>query len=103
AYCKTHGVPECPLDHPEIAQVRGQPQLPQYDVSAALSFLERPEASRQCRLHEHRIQFASAAAAEKAGVDIDVVQERPLAEYVTATGEVTYDQTRVAHLSSRVA
>jgi cobalt-zinc-cadmium efflux system membrane fusion protein len=103
AYCKTHGVPECPLDHPEIAQVKGSPQLPQYDVSQALSFLERPEASRQCKLHEHRIQFASAAAAEKAGVDIDVVQERPLAEYVTANGEVTYDQTRVAHLSSRVA
>jgi cobalt-zinc-cadmium efflux system membrane fusion protein len=101
-YCKTHGVPECPLDHPEIAQVNGPAELPRYDVRAALGLLERPEASRQCKLHEHRIQFASAAAAEKAGVDVDVVQERPLSEFVTANGEVAYDQTRVARLSARV-
>jgi cobalt-zinc-cadmium efflux system membrane fusion protein len=101
-YCKKHGVPECPLDHPEIAQVRGRPRLPRYDVLAALAFLDRPENNSKCKLHERRIQFASAAAAEKAGVDVDVVGEAPMTEFVAANGEVSYDQTRIARLSSRV-
>jgi cobalt-zinc-cadmium efflux system membrane fusion protein len=102
-YCTKHGVPECPLDHPEIAQVTGRPHFPRYDVLAALALLDRPENNRRCKLHERRIQFASAAAAEKAGVDVDVVGEAPMMEFVAANGEVKYDQTRVARLSSRVA
>jgi membrane fusion protein, heavy metal efflux system len=102
AYCKVHGVAECPLDHPEIAQVKGQPQLPAYDVLAALHFLQRPENNSRCNSHERRIQFSTAAAADKAGIEIDLVQERPMAEYVEAHGDVAYDQTRVARLSARV-
>jgi cobalt-zinc-cadmium efflux system membrane fusion protein len=101
-YCKKHGVPECPLDHPEIAQVTGRPQFPRYDVLAALALLDRPENNSKCKLHERRIQFASAAAADKAGVDVDVVREAPMTEFVAASGEVGYDQTRLARLSSRV-
>ena len=39
----------------------------------------------------------------KAGIDIAVVERRPVLEAVVANGEVTYDETRMAHLSSRVA
>jgi cobalt-zinc-cadmium efflux system membrane fusion protein len=101
-YCKKHGVPECPLDYPEVAQVTGPHHLPRYDVLAALALLDRPENNSRCKLHERRIQFASAAAAEKAGVDVDVVGEAPMTEFVAANSEVNYDQTRVARLSSRV-
>lgn len=101
-YCKKHGVSECPLDHPEVAQVQGRPHFPRYDVLAALALLDRPENNSKCKLHERRIQFASAAAAEKAGVDVDVVGEAPMTEFVPANGEVGYDQTRIARLSSRV-
>jgi cobalt-zinc-cadmium efflux system membrane fusion protein len=101
-YCKKHGVPECPLDHPEIAQVQGRPRFPRYDVLAALALRDRPENNSKCKLHQRRIQFASAAAAEKAGVDVDVVGEAPMEEFVAANGEVSYDQTRVARLSSRL-
>jgi cobalt-zinc-cadmium efflux system membrane fusion protein len=101
-YCKKHGVPECPLDHPEVAEVKDRPRFPRYDVQAALALLDRPENNSRCKLHERRIQFASAASAEKAGVDVDVVQEAPMSEAVTAPGEVTYDPTRVARLSSRL-
>jgi cobalt-zinc-cadmium efflux system membrane fusion protein len=76
--------------------------MPRYDVNAALILRPRPEANRQCKLHERRIQFASAQAAAKAGVDVEVAQERPMAEFVTAAGEITYDLTRVARLSARV-
>ncbi|HEV3258535.1 MAG TPA: efflux RND transporter periplasmic adaptor subunit [Gemmataceae bacterium] len=102
-YCKVHGVPECPLDYPEVAQVQGRPELPRYDVRAALALRERPEASRRCKLHLRRIQFASAATVAKAGIDVDVAQEQPMEESVTGHGEVTYDPTRVAHVSAPVA
>lgn len=101
-YCKKHGVPVCPLDHPELAEVAGPPQFPRYDTTAALARFERPENNSRCKLHERRIQFASAAAAEKAGVDVEVVGERPMEESVAANGEIGYDPARVARLSSRV-
>jgi cobalt-zinc-cadmium efflux system membrane fusion protein len=47
------------------------------------------------------VQLSDAAAAEKAGIDIDVVQEGPMREFVAANGELQFDPTRVAHLSSR--
>ena len=49
-----------------------------------------------------RIQFASAEAVEKVGVDIAIVAERPIVETIVANGEIGYDQTRMAHFSSRV-
>jgi cobalt-zinc-cadmium efflux system membrane fusion protein len=101
-FCKKHGVPECPLDHPEIAQVKGQPRFPRYDVQAALALLDRPENNNRCKLHARRIQFASAAAAEKAGVEVDVVGEAPVEDFIAANGEISYDQARVARLSSRL-
>ena len=36
-------------------------------------------------------------------MDISVVRERPVVEAVIANGEIIYDQTRMAHLSSRSA
>jgi cobalt-zinc-cadmium efflux system membrane fusion protein len=102
AYCKKHGVCECPLDHPEIAEVTSPPQLPRYDVLAALHVVERPENNSRCKSHERRIQFSSAAAALKAGVDVEVVEERPMGEYLAAHGEIAYDQTRVARLAARL-
>ena len=93
-WCRKHGIAECPLDHPELAQVKGRPQLPRYDVAAALQLMDRPENNSKCRLHQRRIQFASAAAADKAGVDVEMVREAPMTEFVAASGEVVYDQTR---------
>src|SRR5438445_12681552 len=85
-WCKKHGVPVCPLDHPELAQVKGARQLPRYDVLAALTLRDRPENNSKCNLHQRRIQFRSAEAAQKAGVDVDVVQESPMTEFIAANG-----------------
>ncbi len=100
-YCEKHGVPECPLDDPNVAQINGSFRLPKYDTKLALDLLERPQNNSRCKLHERRLQFASAAAAEKAGVDVDVVQEAPMTEFIVANGEIGYDQSRT-RLSSRV-
>src|SRR5262249_35113352 len=67
-----------------------------------LDFAERPENNTRCKLHQRRIQFASKEAVEKAGIDVTTVWESPVVEGLTANGEITYDQTRIARLSARV-
>ncbi len=101
-FCRKHGVNECVLCHPELAQVKGEPQRPEYDPVKALELMARPENNSRNTLHKHRVQFASAESALKAGIDVDVVQERPMRDVITANGELMFDPTRVAHLSSRV-
>jgi cobalt-zinc-cadmium efflux system membrane fusion protein len=105
-WCKVHGVAQCPLEHPDVAQVKSPPTItPEVldRASRALALKPRAENNSRCTLHQKRIQFASAKAADKVGIDIGVVQERPVIEAVAANGEVVYDQTRLAPLSSRVA
>jgi len=104
-WCKNHGVHNCPLEHPEIAQTTGHVQVTPADLERArraLDFAERSENSSQCKLHDRRIQFASQTAVEKAGVDIEPVWTAPIVEAVTGNGEITYDPTRTARLSARV-
>jgi cobalt-zinc-cadmium efflux system membrane fusion protein len=104
-WCKEHGVAQCPLEHPDVAQLKYVPSIAPSDLDRAgraLALKSRPENNSRCQLHQRRVQFASAKAVEKAGVDIAVVHERPIIEAVVANGEVDYDQNRMAHLSSRV-
>jgi membrane fusion protein, heavy metal efflux system len=101
-FCRRHGVAECVIDHPELAQIDGAPQLPRYDTVQALARMGRPENNSHDTLHLRRVQLASAETARKSGIDVDAVRERAMTEAVTANGEVTFDPARVAHLSSRV-
>ncbi|MGL5096737.1 MAG: efflux RND transporter periplasmic adaptor subunit, partial [Planctomycetia bacterium] len=103
-WCGVHGVPECVLDHPELAQLSKTPTISPADLNRAkqsLDFADRPANNPNCRTHERRIQFATAADADKAGVAIEPVWTAPAVEFVTAPGEIGYDQTKVAHLSAR--
>lgn len=100
-FCKEHGVAECVIDHPELAQSTGKLRLPAYDTVAAIALRARPENNSRNTMHTSRVQFATAESMAKAGVDVDVVQERPMREAISANGELLFDPTRVAHLSSR--
>jgi cobalt-zinc-cadmium efflux system membrane fusion protein len=105
-WCKVHGVAQCPFEHPDVAQLKTPPSITPEALDRAqraLALKPRPENNSRCALHQKRIQFASTEAVEKAGIDIAVVQERPLVEAIVANGEVIYDQNRMARLSSRVA
>jgi cobalt-zinc-cadmium efflux system membrane fusion protein len=105
-WCKEHGIAQCPLEHPDLAQLKTTPVITGAMLeraSRALALRPRLENNSRCVLHQRRIQFASAQAVEKVGIDIAIVQERPIVEAITANGEVGYDQTRLAHLPSRVA
>lgn len=104
-WCKLHGVNDCPLCHPDVAQL---PAVPRVTADAldrarrALDFVERPPNSRKCELRKRRLQFPSAEAVEHAGIEVVPAWEAPVAESVAASGEITYDPNRVARLSSRV-
>jgi cobalt-zinc-cadmium efflux system membrane fusion protein len=104
-WCKVHGVSSCPLEHPEVAQLKGPIEISPTDLDRAqraLALVSRQENSRQCKRHPRRIQFPSREALDKAGIDVERVEKGPIFETLLANGEVTYDQTRVARLSSRV-
>jgi cobalt-zinc-cadmium efflux system membrane fusion protein len=104
-WCKVHGVHECPLDHPDVAQLPYPPAVTEEDrdrAARALALTPRPENNGKCGLHDRRIQFASAEVVEKTGVEVEPVWTGPVVEAVTANGEITYDPTRTARLSARV-
>lgn len=101
-FCREHGVAECIIHHPELAQVEGEPTLPKYDTTQAIALLPRSENSSRDTLHKNRIQFTSIESVNRSGIDVDVVQERSMTEAISANGELNFDPTRVAHLSTRV-
>ncbi len=104
-WCKAHGVHNCPLEHPDIAQLKERANVPAGDLERAqraLALAARPENSSKCKIYQKRIQFASQRAFDRTGVDVEPVFRSPVAEFVTANGEATYDQTRIARLSARV-
>ena len=104
-WCSEHGIAECPLDHPDIAQLKDTPQITDEDVrraDRALALMPRAENGSRCKHYHTRIQFASVEAIEKAGLDIAVVDRAPVLEAIHANGEIVYDQTHLARLTSRV-
>lgn len=104
-WCREHGVPEsqCTLCHPEIA-IKSEAPASLADVTAVPDAGVSPSKnSPTCQTHAIRIQFASAAAVKKAGIQLEAVQERAVADSVAAPGEIEYDQTRTARLSARAA
>lgn len=101
-FCRKHGVAECVNDHPDLAQVTDAPQLPQYDTAAAIALMARRENNSVNVLHKALVQFATAESAQKAGVDVDVAFERPMTDAISASGELSFDPRRVAHLSPKV-
>lgn len=100
-FCQEHGVAECVIHHPELAQVKDKPQLPKYDTSRAIGLIARPENNSRNTLHTQRVQFVSADSVTKLGIDVDVVQEARMMDAISANGELTFDPTRVTHLSAR--
>lgn len=103
-WCRVHGVSQCLLEHPDVAELKSLPEIDPADAQRARLALElrpRVENNSLCKSYQKVVQFASEAALAKAGVDIDVVARGPVEEAVVSNGEVVYDQNTVTHLSSR--
>lgn len=103
-WCKEHGVHECVLHHPQVSQLEKPPAIGKADFERAQrAITARPRTPNDplCRMHLRRIQFPSIEAVNRAGIDITLVERGPVIESIKTTGEVVYDQTRVAQLASR--
>src|SRR5262249_28410201 len=104
-WCGEHGVHDCPLDHPDVAQL---PQTPTVTKEAlararqALDHVKRPAHDQQCKQHRRRLQSPSPETLARAGIKMRLAQRGAVEDFVAAPGEITYDQTRVARLSSRL-
>ena len=78
--------------------------MPSSDITVVIDAGRENERRRlNCQTHALRVQFASAEAVQKAGVALAAVENRPMADSITALGEIEYDQTKMARVSSRVA
>jgi cobalt-zinc-cadmium efflux system membrane fusion protein len=103
-WCGVHGVRDCPWEHPDVAELENRPRVTQRDLDRAdraLRLVPRPAHDPTDRWTRRVIQFASAEAADKAGIDVGPAWEKALTETVTASGEVAYDPALVARLSPR--
>ena len=105
-WCAEHGVHNCPLHHPDVAQTKEASVVTKADLdraARALALMERRENNSACKTYRARIQFASLEAVKQAGVDVELVERQPISEQIVANGEITYDATRIANVSPRVA
>jgi cobalt-zinc-cadmium efflux system membrane fusion protein len=101
-FCKEHGVAECVIHHPELAQLNTEAKLPQYNTAAAINIIARRENNPVDTLHSKRVQFATIDSVTKSGINVDVVGESPITEMITTNGELIFDPNHVALLSSKV-
>tara|TARA_R110000868_G_scaffold370319_2_gene633806 strand:- start:23507 stop:25177 length:1671 start_codon:yes stop_codon:yes gene_type:complete len=105
-WCPEHGVHNCPLHHPDVAELKETPVVLAADLKRAahaLALRDRKENNSECRVYKTRIQFASVESVRQAGVDVELVERQPIIESVSGSGEILYDPTRLAGLASRVS
>jgi multidrug efflux pump subunit AcrA (membrane-fusion protein) len=104
-WCPGHGVHNCVLHHPDVAESKEPPDVAEADgerAAWALALRARPRNNAACEVYRRRIQFASLDAVRQAGVNVELVDREPLTEWVLGNGEIRYDATRFANLSARV-
>ncbi len=104
-WCEVHGVHNCVLEYPDVAQLKETPSVSPGDLeraSRALAIAPRKENNSACKVYQTRIQFASIESVLQAGVDVELVERAPIIEAVTGSGEIVYDPTRQASLASRL-
>ncbi len=103
-WCLKHGIHNCVLDHPELAQLNDTPAISPDDRARAELAMSMPlskENNSGCMTYLKRIQFASVDAVAQAGVDVELVERRPIEQTVSGSGEILYDPTRTASFASR--
>jgi cobalt-zinc-cadmium efflux system membrane fusion protein len=69
----------------------------------ALDLKERRENNSKCKTHQRRIQLASEDVVKKMGLGFALAWPGPIYETVAVSGEIAYEQPRVAPASASVA
>lgn len=105
-WCEPHGIAVCPLCDRSLAQVLKPLEPASADelerVQKAFAARERAVNDPQCLASGSRVRVASKEAADKLGIDVAPVWEAAMTESISASGEVSFDATRVARLAARV-
>ncbi|QDT13419.1 efflux RND transporter periplasmic adaptor subunit [Planctomycetes bacterium K23_9] len=104
-WCAVHGVHNCVLGHPDVAQLKETTSILPADLeraARALAVAPRKENNSACKIYQTRIQFASIESVKQAGVDVELIERAPIVEAITGSGEIVYDPTKQASLASRV-
>lgn len=104
-WCKIHGVSECPLCHPDVAQIPDRTDVSEADrkrSARALAFAPREENDPKCKKHMRRIQLVSDEIGERLGFTYAPVTHGRVQETIRAPGEIAYDPNRVARIGSPV-
>ena len=104
-WCSEHGVHNCVLHYPDVAQLKETPIVPASDIersTRALAIAARKANNSSCLVYKTRIQFASVESVKQAGVDVELVERKPIVESISGSGEIVYDPTRQASLASRL-
>lgn len=106
-WCPDHGVHNCTLDHPDVAQLKQPPSESELiedlrRAARALAIAPRKENNSACKVYQTRIQFASVESVQQAGVDVELVERASITEAIVGSGEIVYDPTRQASMASRV-
>jgi cobalt-zinc-cadmium efflux system membrane fusion protein len=105
-FCNEHGVAECVIHHPELAQINNdnnETKLPRYDTAGAIKLITRRENNPIDSLHSKRVQFSTIDSVTKSGINVDLVSESPVTEMITTNSELIFDPNHVALLSSKVS
>ncbi len=105
-WCEQHEIAVCPLCERSLAQVL-KPLLPataeEFErAHKALALREQAVNNSQCFASGSRVRVVSKDAAEKLGIDVAPVWQAAMTESISASGEVSFDATRVARLAARV-
>lgn len=105
-WCEQHGIATCLLCDRSLAQV-SKPLEPASAeelerVQKAIAVRERVANDPHCLASGSRVRVASKEAAEKLGIDVAPVWEAAMTESISASGEVSFDATKVARLAARV-
>ena len=104
-WCESHGVHNCVLEHPDLAQLKQTPSISSNDLERANDALmtsPRKANNSGCAIYKRRIQFASVESVLQAGVEVELVERAPIIDSISGSGEIVYDPTRQASLASRV-
>lgn len=105
-WCKTHGVSECPLCHPDVAQLPARQAVTDADrdrAARSLAFAPRVENDAKCKKHLRRLQLSSDEMAARLGLSFAPAARGRVDEVIHAPGEVTYDPTRFARVTPRAS
>ncbi len=101
-FCQLHGVHGCVFCDPTLAETKQPTSATPDDLkraARALALKPRTENLAISVSPGSRVQFASIAAMNKAGVDVEPTERRRITETISAASEILYDATKTAQVS----